>query len=95
MISRTLHFIFICSFYISVVQLAEPYVGKNQEENKGMKDYKKEMRHRKKFQWYSAEKKPTKQLLAGGIPSLTLVMWESLFFSYTNSSIKGDFKILY
>lgn len=41
-----------------------------------MKDYKKEMRQRKKFQWYSAEKKETttKQLLAGGIPSLILVL---------------------
>lgn len=30
-------------------------------ENKGMKDYKKEMRQRKKFQWHSAEKKKKQQ----------------------------------
>lgn len=77
------------------MQLSEPYIVNNQMENKGTKDYKKEIRQRKKIQWYSAEKKKkptTKQLLAGGIPSLTLVLWESLFLLIRSLASKEALK---
>lgn len=61
-----------------------------------MKDYKKEMKQRKKFQRYSAEKKtPNKGVISWRNTQFDSGYVGKFIFSHSKSSIKGDIKVLY